>query len=84
MKKKGRGPLRKFLGWCFLILGLLGLFLPFLQGILFILVGLYLLSTEYYWAERIFFKVKRRFPKLARTLEVAKAKAKNILQRFRK
>jgi len=37
-------PLLLFLGWVFVALGLAGLFLPFLQGILFLLVGLYLLA----------------------------------------
>src|SRR3546814_5699984 len=45
-----RSPLKRFLilgfGWAFVLLGFAGLFLPFLQGILFLLVGLYLLSLE--------------------------------------
>lgn len=32
-------------GLCFLLLGVVGLVLPFLQGILFIAIGLILLST---------------------------------------
>ncbi|MBN2056370.1 hypothetical protein JW905_15715 [bacterium] len=32
--------------WVFLVLGGLGLFLPFLQGILFLLIGLTLLSKD--------------------------------------
>jgi len=32
------------LGWVFVVLGVAGLFLPFLQGILFLLVGVYLLG----------------------------------------
>ncbi|RPJ08107.1 MAG: hypothetical protein EHM36_05905, partial [Deltaproteobacteria bacterium] len=33
-------------GWGFITLGVLGLFLPFLQGILFILIGLAILSSR--------------------------------------
>ncbi len=33
-------------GVLFLILGVIGLFLPFLQGILFLVIGLTLLSSE--------------------------------------
>jgi len=33
-----------FLGMSFLVLGFIGLFLPILQGILFIIVGIYILS----------------------------------------
>ena len=37
-------PLLPVLGWIFIVLGVAGLFLPFLQGILFLLVGIYLLG----------------------------------------
>lgn len=31
------------IGWLFIVLGILGIFLPILQGIFFLLIGLYLL-----------------------------------------
>jgi len=34
------------IGWTFLGLGVLGLFLPFLQGLLFIMIGLAILSSR--------------------------------------
>jgi len=37
---------RIVLGVAFLVLGVIGLFLPFLQGVLFIVVGLTVLSKE--------------------------------------
>jgi len=37
---------RVVLGVAFLLLGVVGLFLPFLQGILFLVIGLTLLSSE--------------------------------------
>ena len=37
------------LGWFFIVLGIAGLVLPFLQGILFLVVGLILLSRELEW-----------------------------------
>jgi Ca2+-transporting ATPase len=49
-------------GWAFLALGIVGLFLPVLQGILFIMIGLGILSTEYAWAHRWILKLKNRFP----------------------
>jgi uncharacterized membrane protein YbaN (DUF454 family) len=52
-------------GWFFVALGITGLFLPILQGILFILIGLLILSSEYVWAHRLLERVKQRFPKLA-------------------
>ena len=49
-------------GWLFLLLGIAGLFLPILQGILFILVGLTILATEYHWARQLISKLLKRFP----------------------
>jgi Putative transmembrane protein (PGPGW) len=37
-------------GWCLLVVGVAGLFLPVMQGLLCIAGGLTLLSTEYQWA----------------------------------
>ena len=62
------------LGWFFIILGIIGLFLPILQGILFLLVGLYLLSSTSPWAARLLDKLRNRFPKINKTFEEAKAK----------
>jgi uncharacterized membrane protein YbaN (DUF454 family) len=63
-------------GWGFLLLGIAGLFLPILQGILFILIGLVILSTEYVWAHHLLNRLHQRFPKLARPLEIAREKAR--------
>ena len=50
------------LGWTFIVLGVLGLFLPFLQGILFLLVGLIILSKHHTFARRWLEKLKHRHP----------------------
>jgi uncharacterized protein len=52
-------------GWSFMVLGVIGLFLPFLQGILFLMIGLTILSSEYVWAHHLLTKVRTRFPKIA-------------------
>ena len=70
------------LGWSFIALGIVGLFLPILQGVLFILIGLVILSSEYVWAHRLLTKLRDRFPALSRTLDQATVKAKNWLQRL--
>lgn len=62
-------------GWGFIVLGIAGLFLPVLQGILFLLIGLFILSTEYVWAHKLLQKVKRRFPQIATQFERAKERA---------
>ncbi|HHT9119362.1 MAG TPA: PGPGW domain-containing protein [Candidatus Hypogeohydataceae bacterium YC41] len=71
------------LGWIFILLGIAGLFLPFLQGILFLLIGLYFLSHEFQWAERLLNKIRTRYPSIAKKLDEAKEKAKNLLKNIR-
>lgn len=43
---------RVVLGWTLIVLGIIGLFLPFLQGIVLIVSGLALLSKDRPWARR--------------------------------
>jgi hypothetical protein len=50
------------LGWVLVLLGIAGLALPFLQGILLILLGLLVLSRESAWARRQTERLRRRFP----------------------
>jgi uncharacterized membrane protein YbaN (DUF454 family) len=69
-------------GWCFIVLGILGLFLPILQGILFLLIGLSLLSNSSPWAAKILQKVKERFPKISKTYDEAMVKAKEYQARL--
>jgi ABC-type phosphate transport system auxiliary subunit len=47
-------------GWCLLVVGVAGLFLPVIQGLLCIAAGLTLLSTEYRWASVCLEWVKRK------------------------
>jgi len=69
-------------GWGFLVLGVLGLFLPFLQGILFLLIGLIILSSEYVWAHHLLNKVRQRFPRIAHLADEASAKVHHWMRRF--
>ncbi len=72
-------------GWAFILLGIAGLFLPVLQGILFLLIGLFILSSEYVWAHNLLHRLKDKFPKIAAQFELAKAKAEQKMARiFRK
>jgi len=81
-----RAAIKRFVllvvGWGFILLGIVGLFLPVLQGILFILIGLIILSSEYVWAHHLLEKVKRRFPGVARKSHEATARAKAWLERL--
>jgi uncharacterized membrane protein YbaN (DUF454 family) len=72
------------LGWIFLVLGVLGLFLPFLQGVLFLLVGLFLLSREVEWARRLRVRVLDRFPQAKPKVRRAEAYARATLARWRR
>jgi uncharacterized membrane protein YbaN (DUF454 family) len=50
--------LRLTAGWSLIAVGVVGLFLPILQGFLFIFSGLAILSTESPWARRLLDKLK--------------------------
>ena len=73
---------RVTLGWFFIVLGILGIFLPILQGVLFLLVGLSLLSTEYVWARRLLDRLRTRFPKLSAKYDEAQAWMATKLSRY--
>ena len=45
--------LRLTAGWSLIVIGVIGLFLPVLQGILFLASGLAVLSTESRWARAL-------------------------------
>ena len=68
-------------GWGFILLGIAGLFLPILQGILFLLIGLVILSSEYVWAHRLLQKLQKRFPKLSAHAHEASERAKKWVSR---
>ena len=82
MKTYTKRILVLIVGWAFILLGILGLFLPVLQGVLFLLVGLIILSSEYVWAHRLLTKVRERFPKIGRTADLATEKASAWLRRI--
>jgi len=59
-------------GWSFLVLGVIGLFLPILQGVLFIMVGLALLSSRSQTIRRLTTYLERRYPEHHRKVEILK------------
>ena len=69
-------------GWGFVLLGIAGLFLPVLQGILFILIGLIILSSEYVWAHKLVQRLRQRFPGVARKADEAQARAAAWMRRI--
>lgn len=84
MKTKLKRIIILGLGWIFVLLGIAGLFLPFLQGILFLLIGLYLLSHGSPRIQRFLNRIRERYPALKR-LDEARERAENMLKKvFRK
>ncbi|RMF85347.1 MAG: hypothetical protein D6736_17470 [Nitrospinota bacterium] len=51
------------MGWTFILLGIVGIFLPILQGFLFLVLGLLLLSSESKTARRILDYLRTRYPR---------------------
>ena len=69
-------------GWAFIFLGILGLFLPILQGILFLTIGLILLSRESEWAAGKLDWLKTRFPRFGKTYDEADRRAMGLWKRL--
>jgi uncharacterized membrane protein YbaN (DUF454 family) len=71
------------LGWLFIFLGILGVFLPILQGILFLTIGLVLLSRESEWAAGKLGWLKNRYPRFGKTYDEADRRAMRLWERLR-
>lgn len=52
---------RIIIGFVLIVLGIVGLFLPFLQGIALIAAGLLLLAPEFRWARRLLDWVRHKW-----------------------
>ncbi|MCB2053707.1 MAG: hypothetical protein KDE35_05620 [Geminicoccaceae bacterium] len=64
-------------GYGFLVLGVLGLVLPVLQGFLFIAIGLIVLSRHAPWAGRLLDRLKAKHPKADELITRAEDVASN-------
>ena len=69
-------------GWSLVSLGVLGLLLPILPGLPFLLIGITVLSAEYVWARRLLQKLRDRFPALISRSDAAKARAGEWVRRI--
>lgn len=79
MKNRLKRILILVVGWTFILLGIAGLVLPVLQGVLFILVGLIILATQYALARLLLVRLRKRFPKISRSAAAAALKLKSWL-----
>jgi uncharacterized protein len=59
-------------GWTFMVLGVLGLFLPILQGVLFLAVGTVLLSLVSPRIRSLRIKLGRRYPQARKHMDAAR------------
>ncbi|MEL0110749.1 MAG: PGPGW domain-containing protein [Rickettsiales bacterium] len=81
MGRRTRSLLIQGLGWFFIVLGVLGLFLPILQGILFLVIGMVLLSYESPWFREKLTWFERRYPKYGRQVREARIRAMLLVRR---
>lgn len=66
---------RYFFGWFFIFLGIIGLFLPILQGILFLVIGAIILAPLVPFFHRTLVKLENKYPDIF-------AQAKRFLHRM--
>jgi uncharacterized membrane protein YbaN (DUF454 family) len=69
------------IGWFFIGLGIIGLFLPVLQGILFILIGLAILSTRSELVKRFLKHLEERYPGHHKRVEIWREKIRNWIKK---
>jgi len=67
------------IGWVFIGLGILGLFLPLLQGVLFIMIGLAILSSRSEMVKRFLKHLEERYPQHHNRIEIWREKIRNWL-----
>ena len=65
------------IGWIFIGLGILGLFLPILQGILFMMIGLAILSSRSEIIKRFLKHLQERYHHHHERIEILKEKFRN-------
>jgi hypothetical protein len=82
MGRRVRSLVIRVLGWTFVFLGVLGLFLPILQGILFLAIGFVMLSYESPWFRHQLERLEKSSPKYGRHLREARIRAMLIVRRL--
>ena len=71
-------------GSAFVVLGIIGLFLPILQGVLFIVIGFMCLAKGSALVRSKKMTLKKRFPKFGSKLTLLEQKARDWKMRWRK
>jgi len=55
---------RKLAGWGLVSFGVVGVILPFLHGMIFLLLGVFMMRHQYLWAHNAVGPLQRRFPNM--------------------
>jgi len=77
-----RKTLIHMVGWTFILLGIVGLFLPVLQGVLFLLIGLLILSKESQRAKDLLHRIEKRYPVQYRKMHEFNERLKKRIRGF--
>lgn len=72
---------RKLAGFALLILGLLGMVLPILQGLFLLALGLFVLRDQYSWAQRGMERLRQRWPRQVEGVEALEARLIDMSKR---
>ena len=78
--KSIKGIILLIIGWLFIVFGIVGLFLPILQGILFILIGLAILFPRNRYVEQLITRARNRWPEQAARMDAWKERLRVFLQ----
>lgn len=70
------------IAWGFILLGILGILLPIMPGVIFLVIGVYLMSLESLWINRQLDKLGQRFPKFGEVSDDARIRAQRLLHRL--
>lgn len=65
---------RKLAGWSLVAFGVLGIILPFLHGMIFLLLGVFMMREQYVWAHNALAPLQRRFPGMMGRMDGMEAK----------
>ncbi len=82
MRRKARQWTVFAVGWMFILLGLVQLFLPLFQGWIFILGGLVLLSVVSPRARLVILRIRRRWPRTGARIDSTRRRANRVLTRM--
>jgi uncharacterized protein YqgC (DUF456 family) len=69
-------------GWIIIGLGIAGLALPFVPGLVLILLGLVILSSHYVWAKHTLHWFRGKFPKTANFADLHWANLRQRIETF--